>query len=272
MMKLFAALRYAGRSPSDRPFASDSSYVVPHALKGPWKKINRSDPAINMWPDFYEARDENYYMVRGFCEGFSRYWRVFFYLVGAPMIYFIFIGGIPALILRESPDMPEGVRNFWQALNTLSSMIMMFIAAAAGFYAYRTNGKEISVVFLGDKIGTRRGNKGGFDTYKLDKVDQASFRMVYHEDLILQKRMRADEAEKLQDYREIFFEYGARSIKLCEINSLHNAELFIRMLQEGFKRSQRPRRIKEEAPTEVSSDWKDYFEVGEAEDPDDLPE
>lgn len=198
------------------------------------KDLNKTEWGMPQWPSFYEFGDG--YQVKGFCRGifndtllvflmlFSLYGGIMLGIVFHVILSLVYLGGLSGLFF-----------------------IVAFFGSPVACYHYFTRhyGKHVTVTFFEKVIRIQGKVIGDFPVLP----DQVSFRMRPHEKIRLRKRVESGEAEKLQDYGEIVMEYGLQTYVVCEIANLNQAQMFTRILNEGFKRSQAMKPIFEPSGT-----------------------
>ena len=107
--------------------------------------------------------------------------------------------------------------------------------------------KSLSNLFYGKMVSVSFSAKdivitGSTSTARrFEALPDVTFRLVQHRDIILGKPALPIERERMQDYREVVMEYGLRSVPVCSIADLEKARLYVRVLQEGYRRSQEVR-------------------------------
>jgi len=186
------------------------------------KNLNKTEYGIPAWPEFKEYSDG--YSVEGFCRELMDediLWIIAMFFGFAGMMLAGFAHAVVTDIRRELPGFIYMGLVFWPPGYCL-------------YYFYHKYGKETKVTFLKDEIIL-----AGRTTGRLPVLpDQVSFRMLPHQKIRMHKRVRQNEVEKLQDYGEIVMEYGLQTYEVCNIANLQQAQVFTRLLNEGFKRSQ----------------------------------
>ena len=210
------------------------------------KILNKTEWGVPDWPEFREYRDG--YSVEGFCRDYFD--EDYLWIIA------VFCGFVGMMLAGMVHDLTSKV-----GLALPPIFLLLLILAPPGgclFYFYRLYGKQTKVIFLPDAIILHGRTNGRLPVLK----DQIAFRMRPHHKIRMRKRMQRNEAEKLQDYAEIVLEYGLQTFEVCNIANLQQAQVFTRVLNDGFKRSQELRQNPEIAM--VSS--------GQSVDPDDLPE
>ena len=186
------------------------------------KNLNTTEYGIPDWPEFNEYRDR--YTVEGFCRDLfdeNLLWIIAMFCFFGGIMLAGFAHEVVTDIRRELPGIIYMGLVFWPPGYCL-------------YYFYHKYGKEAKVTFLKDEIIL-----AGRTTGRLPVLpDKVSFRMLPHEKIRMHKRVKQDEVEKLQNYGEIVMEYGLETYRVCNIASLQQAQVFTRLLNEGFKRSQ----------------------------------
>lgn len=210
------------------------------------KNLNTTEYGIPDWPEFNEYSDG--YTVKGFCRDIFD--EDFLWIIA------MFCGFMGILLAGFAHAVVTDIRRELPGIIYLG--LVMWPPGYCLYYFYHKYGKETKVTFLKDEIIL-----AGRTTGRLPVLpDQISFRILAHRKLRMGKKLRPNEREKLQDYGEIVLEYGLQTFQVCNIANLHQAQVFTRLLNEGFKRSQ----AMKQAPKITNGS------NGSKVDPDDLPE
>jgi hypothetical protein len=210
------------------------------------KNLNTTEYGIPDWPEFNEYNDG--YTVKGFCRDIFD--EDFLWIIA------MFCGFMGILLASLVYEAISGIG--WQLPGIIYVGLVCGPPGYCLFYFYHQYGKDTKVTFLEDEIVL-----AGRTTGRLPVLpDQISFRLLAHRKLRMGKKLRPNEREKLQDYGEIVLEYGLQTFQVCNIANLHQAQVFTRLLNEGFKRSQ----AMKQAPKITNGS------NGSKVDPDDLPE
>lgn len=186
------------------------------------KNLNKTEYGIPAWPEFIEYPDG--YTVKGFCR--DLFDEDFLWIIA---MFFVFVG---IMLAGVAGAIAEDIR---LELPGIIYVILIFAPPGGCFYYfYRLYGKDTTVVFLQDTIVLQ-----GRTTARLPVLpDQVAFRMRPHQKIRMHKRVRQNEVEKLQDYAEVILEYGLQTYEVCNIANLEQAQMFTRVLNDAFARSQ----------------------------------
>lgn len=186
-------------------------------------ELHKTEHGIPSWPEFIDYGDG--YVVKGFCRELMDEDLATILLMMACFAGMMVACG--AYVILEEGLGLEGLGFFY-------FLIFIGVPAWCLYFVRNQYGKEAQVAFLEQEIIVRGNTTGRFPVLK----DQVVFRMRSHEKVRLRKKVKPIEVEKLQDYGEIVMEYGLQTYKICGIANLQQAQMFTRVLNEGFRRSQ----------------------------------
>ena len=211
------------------------------------KNLNKTEYGIPDWPEFNEYSDG--YTVKGFCREL---------VDESVMTILVMLGFFAGMMLIGTLHTATSDLFGVGLPGVFILPLLIGPPVACYYYLSRRYGKDVSVIFTRKYIRIEGKVTGKFPVLN----DQVAFRMLPHRKIRMHKRVQKNEVEKLQDYGEIVLEYGLETYAVCNIANLWQAQVFTRVLNEAFKRSQ----ALEQTPQAITASKSHTI------DPDDLPE